>query len=165
MRRKDLDYKKVPQNLPIEIIGLIMDYYRPCPPDKILNLNTRRCVKRNSPQGRRLQIEQDGCPPGKMINPHTRRCISVNGSVAKKLLATNNCPEGKMINPETKRCVSIDGPIGRRIRGIQLEKPPCPEGKVRSQYTGRCVNINSVTLKQLNKVVSNYNFRSRRKMI
>ena len=146
MKQKQLNYKKVPQYLPVDVVRVIMDYYTPCPPGKILNLNSRRCVKRDSLKGKRLIKEQEGCPPGKMINPNTNRCIDIEGKIGRRLRSQQQCPAGKIMNPNTNRCVDIEGKIGRRLRGITEDLPPCPEGKVRHPFTKRCVKLDSPTL-------------------
>lgn len=72
-----------------------------CPPDKIMNPATRRCVLRTGAIGRKLEKEMaapappappvpvaaasDGCPPGKIRNPKTRRCVKRDGAIGKKL--------------------------------------------------------------------------------
>jgi serine/threonine protein kinase len=71
-----------------------------CPPTKILNPKTRRCVLRSGAIGRKLEQAQataspaaapaaapaaDDCPPGKVRNPKTRRCVKKDGTVAKRL--------------------------------------------------------------------------------
>lgn len=79
-----------------------------CPPDKIMNPATGRCVLRTGAIGRKLAKEiaapavaveaapavpapaaapvSDGCPPGKIRNPKTRRCVKRDGAIGKKLL-------------------------------------------------------------------------------
>ena len=77
-----------------------------CPPDKIINPATRRCVLRTGAIGRKLErameapvepviaapavaepaaAASDGCPPGKIRNPKTRRCVKRDGAIGKKL--------------------------------------------------------------------------------
>lgn len=73
-----------------------------CPPDKIINPATRRCVLRTGAIGRKLEKAMaapvapvdavpdpvpnaDGCPPGKIRNPKTRRCVKRDGAIGKKL--------------------------------------------------------------------------------
>jgi hypothetical protein len=74
-----------------------------CPPEKIYNTKTRRCVLRRGAVGRKLAKEfaapavpavpaaappapaADDCPPGKIRNPKTRRCVKRDGAIGKKL--------------------------------------------------------------------------------
>ena len=90
-----------------------------CPPGKVLNPKTNRCVKvkpekpiRQVLKAKREALQQElrnitkECPPGKVLNPDTGRCIKVK-SVTKK-----ECPPNKVLNPKTGRCVNIK--IGTR---------------------------------------------------
>ena len=76
---------------------------RECPPDKILNPATGRCVSRTGVIGKKLARDGDDinavassttrrttreCPPDKILNPATGRCVSRTGAIGKKLLAT-----------------------------------------------------------------------------
>lgn len=67
-----------------------------CPPGKVLNPKTRRCVKEKA--------KADGaksCPPGKVLNPKTRRCVK------EKVKGPKTCPPGKVLNPVTGRCNKV----------------------------------------------------------
>jgi hypothetical protein len=90
-----------------------------CPPNKVLNPKTNRCIKikpekpvRQVLKAKKEALEQElrnitkECPPNKVLNPDTGRCIKVK-TVTKK-----ECPLNKMINPKTGRCVKIK--IGTR---------------------------------------------------
>jgi serine/threonine protein kinase len=76
-----------------------------CPPEKIINPVTGRCVLRTGKIGRQLEKElapvpapsvvpvaapsalvqvKPDCPPGKVRNPKTRRCVNRTGAIAKK---------------------------------------------------------------------------------
>ena len=63
---------------------------RECPPDKILNPATNKCVKRTGAIGRRLV----GCAPDEILNPVTGRCVKRNGTVGRRLLRNMNNPAG-----------------------------------------------------------------------
>jgi hypothetical protein len=54
-----------------------------CPPGKIRNPKTRRCVKKTGAIGRNIQV--DDCPPGKIRNPKTRRCVKKDGAIGRNL--------------------------------------------------------------------------------
>ena len=146
---------------------------RNCPPGKILNPATNRCVKRDGPTGRRIlaaaapaarpasprrpprsgldglrqnlsDLNQARCPPGKILNPATNKCVKRDGAIGRRILAAQggsraaaaprassprrpaaraasrgDCPPGKIRNPATGRCVKRDGPTGRRILAAQ----------------------------------------------
>lgn len=60
-----------------------------CPPNKILNIKTNRCVNKNSSIGKKLLQNNNNekeCPPDKILNIKTNRCVNKNGSIGKKLL-------------------------------------------------------------------------------
>lgn len=83
-----------------------------CPPGKMINPNTGRCIK--------VKPEKI-CPPGKVLNPITRRC--------NKDKSNKTCPPGKVLNQKTRRCIKI-----------KPEKT-CPPGKVLNLKTRRCNKI------------------------
>lgn len=61
-----------------------------CPPGKIRNPKTGRCVKDAGAVGKKLKALLDApspCPPGKIRNPKTRRCVKETGAVGKLLIA------------------------------------------------------------------------------
>lgn len=69
-----------------------------CPPGKIYNPQTERCVKADGKIGKLLARNKmsplvkerkeikDKCPTGKVFNPATGRCVDKNGKIGKKLL-------------------------------------------------------------------------------
>ena len=100
-----------------------------CPPGKVLNLKTKRCVKvkpnktiKQVIKERKEVLEQElqnitkECPPGKVLNPDTGRCIKVkpvkpdkpDKPITKKEPII--CPPGKEINPKTGRCIKVKVP-------------------------------------------------------
>jgi hypothetical protein len=66
-----------------------MNQDKKCPPGKILNPASGRCVKVDGKIGRSLQelVGDKQCPPGKILNKATGRCVKVDGKVGKKLAA------------------------------------------------------------------------------
>ena len=98
-----------------------------CPPGKVINLKTNRCVKvksdktiRQSIKERKEVLEQElrnktkECPPGKVLNPDTGRCNKVKtvktitkNETNEPLNKTKECPPDKMLNPKTGRCVKV----------------------------------------------------------
>jgi serine/threonine protein kinase len=92
-----------------------------CPPGKIINPKTGRCIKEPKPA--------KVCPPGKIINPKTGRCI--NAPKPAKV-----CPPGKIINPKTGRCINAPKPA-----------KVCPPGKIINPKTGRCIKEPNVAKK------------------
>ena len=138
-----------------------------CPPGKIYNPRTRRCVKAAvvAPGADPLLAP---CPPGKIRNPVTRRCVKNKGPDAVAAVAAaglpvavaihpsavpaavNPCPPNKVLNPATGNCVLRDGALGKKIlaaaavpaggAGIAaVAAKVCPPGKVLNPATGNCV--------------------------
>lgn len=74
-----------------------------CPPGKVINPKTNRCVKDKS-----IKVKQV-CPPGKTLNPITNRCnkVKINKVKTKKTRKDDECPDGKILNLLTNRCIKI----------------------------------------------------------
>ena len=96
-----------------------------CPPDKILNPSTNRCVSINGPLGKKLQKRQDTVLR-KNSNTKKRqdtvlRKNSNKVQPSKKVQKNSNnktkkiCPADKILNPKTNRCVSRTGQIGKKL--------------------------------------------------
>ena len=71
-----------------------------CPPGKIYNPETERCVKADGKIGKLLaknkmspsvvkvsKEKKEKCPPGKVFNPETGRCVKKDSKLGKKILA------------------------------------------------------------------------------
>ena len=69
-----------------------------CPPDKILNPASNRCVKRTGKIGKTILSNQSPsrpqrttvlktCPTDKILNPTTGRCVKRTGKIGKEILA------------------------------------------------------------------------------
>ena len=127
-----------------------------CPPGKVLNIKTNRCIKdkpdktikqeikeRKDALKQELQNITKECPPGKVLNPDTGRCIKTK--VLKLVIKKEPviCPPGKVLNSKTRQCVKDKIPT----RKIKKESKICPPGKVLNSKTGRCVNIKIGTRK------------------
>ncbi len=76
-----------------------------CPPDKIRNPKTKRCVLKNGKIGKTIinkkksvsslsslsnNIIKKDCPPEKIMNPKTKRCVLKNGKIGKMILDMND---------------------------------------------------------------------------
>lgn len=81
-----------------------------CPPGKILNPKTNRCVNENGAIGKKLSPD---------IRPNK---VSTRKSSPKSpvfpLKQKSPCPEKKILNPKTNRCVNKDGPKGKTLRNL-----------------------------------------------
>ena len=138
---------------------------RNCPPGKILNPATNRCVKRDGAIGRRI-LATAAPAASRPASPRRPPRSGLDG-LRQNLNDLNQarCPPGKIVNPATNRCVKRDGPIGRRIlaaqggsgaaapRAASPRRPAaraaaqgdCPPGKIRNPATGRCVKRDGPT--------------------
>ena len=73
-----------------------------CPPEKIRNPKTNRCVLKNGKIGKMIinkrtsissisnNIIKKDCPPEKIMNPKTKRCVLKNGKIGKMILDMND---------------------------------------------------------------------------
>lgn len=69
-----------------------------CPPEKVLNPVTGRCVNRDGKIGKQLLKDHVKVPE------------------KKKNSLKSKCPPEKILNPASGRCVNRDGKIGKRLR-------------------------------------------------
>jgi len=141
-----------------------------CPPGKVLNPKTGRCINvkpektvRQILRENKEALEQElrnitkECPPGKVLNPDTGRCVKVKPvkRVIKKEQKELNepanklkeCPPGKVLNPKTGRCNKIKNKT-RKIKEIKRKEDKiCPPGKMLNPKTNRCNKIKNKTVK------------------
>jgi hypothetical protein len=64
-----------------------------CPPGKVINPKTGRCVNEAGAVGKKVKAPLDApapCPEGKIRNPRTRRCVKVKGALGKRLAADDS---------------------------------------------------------------------------
>jgi hypothetical protein len=78
-----------------------MEKLKECPPDKILNPKTNRCVSKTGIIGKKLLNNKNNnknpnCPSDKILNPKTNRCVSKTGIIGKKLLNDKNNKKPKL---------------------------------------------------------------------
>jgi hypothetical protein len=124
-----------------------------CPPDKILNPETDRCVSKTGTVGKKILLE--------LLNKNKNKNKPKS---QKEIQIIKECPHDKILNPETERCVSKTGAIGKKIllellnknknknkpeskpkskpksqKEIQTTKE-CPDDKILNPETDRCVS-------------------------
>ena len=91
-----------------------------CPPGKVLNPKTNRCIKKPIKKTTKKPIKKTTkkkvCPPGKVLNPKTNRCI-INRKLDEEDVIDfkYKCKPGEIYNPESKRCIKKDSPIKKKI--------------------------------------------------
>ena len=96
-----------------------------CPPGKILNPKTNRCVDAKGALGKELakekkvpefpvvHVAKKDCPPGKILNPKTNRCIDANGKLGKELALPALGPKSKV-----KEIIKVKTPEQKDIYDI-----------------------------------------------
>lgn len=93
-----------------------------CPPGKLLNPTTNRCIKDTPANRKKLTLQKPKqtkkqCPPGKLLNPKTNRCIQDTPANRKKLgLEKKACPPGKQL--KSTACV-----LQKPIKQVNLNDP------------------------------------------
>lgn len=103
-----------------------------CPPGKILNPKTNRCVDAKGALGKELAKEKSNavpvvhvvpaakkdCPPGKILNPKTNRCVDAKGALGKELALALLAPKSeiKVKTPEQKDIYDIINETGDLIK-------------------------------------------------
>ena len=114
-----LDYEELMNSIKAKDNCMHLSEYKPlkdCPPGKVHNPKTNRCVKDNQAAAKPVAKLDNDCPPGKVRNPKTNRCIKDKAAkpVTKKL--DNDCPPGKVRNPKTNRCIKYtkSKPVSRK---------------------------------------------------
>ena len=84
-----------PTHLNDDIPQQINKKLKECPPGKVLNPVTKRCVSADSKTLKKIPSKLDDktepinakyqeCPPGKVLNPVTKRCVSADSKTLKK---------------------------------------------------------------------------------
>lgn len=95
-------------------IDAVYPIFAPCPPGKIRNPATARCVKADGAVGRKVAQLFEGPGSSSGVRRVMRR-------MWKQTLAVP-CPDGKIRNPATGRCVNIDGAVGLRVETARGER-------------------------------------------
>ena len=122
---------------------LDLKHREPCPPGKIRNPKTGRCIKaRTKTQKNTLKNQAikaptvKPCPPGKERNPKTGRCRKIVRKTAKvvkvqskpKSPPAKDCGPGRVWNPKTKRCNKA-----KPVKVHRTAKPKKPATKLRKK--------------------------------
>ena len=114
--------KRIKKNSPLPVLDVNKDITtkKECPPGKVLNPKTGRCIKEKKSISKTSDLKIKECPPGKVLNPETGRCIKEKSSILKTSVSktqetlptgkvlksqTKECPPGKVLNPKTGRCI------------------------------------------------------------
>lgn len=90
-----------------------------CPPDKILNPKTKRCVKKTGSIGKQLLLKALPKAPSK--ENLTKKKVAK--TVPKQVKKIKTCPPDKVLNPESKRCVKKTGALGKKLVAALIVLP------------------------------------------
>jgi len=120
---------------------LDLKHREPCPPGKIRNPKTGRCIKartktqKNTLKNLAAKAPKDKpCPPGKERNPKTGRCRKIARKTAKVVKIKSkptsppakDCGPGRVWNQKTKRCNKV-----KPIKTHKTKKPKKPAKKLK----------------------------------
>ena len=136
-----------------------------CPPDKILNPVSSRCVSKTSKLGKSIlqeAMQQPAMQPQSMQQPTMQQPTMQQPAMQQKQPEVKICPPDKVLNPASSRCVSKTSALGKSILKNnpmkqqeqkkqspkkQPQKQPtikiCPPDKVLNPLTSKCVNRTS----------------------
>lgn len=103
----------------------------PCPPSKVLNPDSKRCVRRDGRIGKRV-LAAGGCRPDQLRNPNTNRCVLRSGRVGRSLEKRSTSKKPRSPFSDRK---AFSGPLAsaqtsfllkelRKRRPKRLEPPP-----------------------------------------
>jgi hypothetical protein len=122
-----------------------------CPPGKVINPLTGRCVtikSINQVSDSVLSRPDKKCPEGKMINPKTGRCIKIKRleKLLKKVSSKQNSPQ--RLSPNIVSSLRVS-PLRvsslrvspKKVSHKRVSPKNCPEGKEINPKTGRCIKI------------------------
>lgn len=127
-----------------------------CPPGKIRNPATGRCIDQNGAIAKRAGLTAGAGPTvAPAVGPTLGPTVAPVPAVASPKVSTNAkpCPPGKVRNPKTGRCIKdmsgfkpVFPPKASPKASPKRKKSPkpCPPGKVRNPKTGRCINEKGV---------------------
>jgi hypothetical protein len=98
-----------------------------CPPSKVMNPETYRCVARKGVAGRYILGTE--CRADQYLNTATNRCVTKTGRKGKRMDRARD--PRYMLNPVTGRYVLKTGATGRELRGLpplkkKRKTPPKP---------------------------------------
>jgi hypothetical protein len=94
-----------------------------CPPGKVRNPATKRCVSKAGRVGKNLKSKKTrksptskpkGCPSGKIMNPSTMRCVSRKGKIGMGLSGKKTQSRKKQEQPKARQQKKQEQPKARQ---------------------------------------------------
>lgn len=83
----------------------------PCPPGKVVNPLTKKCIKRGGPSYNKIFGKPGNSQAAAPQVPHH---------------PDNPCPAGKVLNPRTKKCITVGGKAWKDVFGASAQQQPPP---------------------------------------
>jgi serine/threonine protein kinase len=84
-----------------------------CPPDKVLNPSTNRCISKKGATAKKLKLVS---PTQKKTQKQIQIIIGKKQRKAVANKTRKNCPPSKVMNPKTKRCINKSGVTARKLK-------------------------------------------------
>jgi SNF2 family DNA or RNA helicase len=146
-----------------------------CPPDKILNETTGKCVKKSGRIGKAILagtyvskseklFEKTVCEEDEILNPITGKCVQRDGRIGKKILSGeikllkyDDCPPGKITykSPDgKKKCISVHGKLAKAL--IAKNKLRMVSGDEIEDKKGDCISRSKLPLNEHQIKVINF---------
>jgi len=123
---------------------------KPCPPGKILNPTSNRCVSETGKIGKKvleeekkksLVSQQKQCPPNKIYNPKSNRCVLKSGKIGKQLLL-EKATEQKKVIPSKK---------AKQKKVIPTKIKVCKAGEIFNPENNKCYSLTGKIGKEILK--------------
>jgi serine/threonine protein kinase len=106
--------RKAPKKRAVTPIAAPAAPVKTCPPEKIMNPVTGRCVLRSAAIGRKLEKELEALD-APAVPVVAEPALAAPAATAAPAAPADDCPPGKIRNPKTRRCVNRSGAIGKKI--------------------------------------------------
>jgi len=104
--------KNNPVVVPAPAPVIVVPQNKQCPPGKIFNPKTGRCVKEDGWAGK--QIKGDLAAAAK--EAAAKEAAAKEAAAKLQAVPVKTCPPDKVLNPKTLRCVKADGWAGKHIK-------------------------------------------------
>ena len=110
------EYKLAAAPLPAPVLKPAVPHPlgKQCPPEKIFNPKTGRCVKVDGLAGKQAAAKEAAAKEAAAKEAAAKEAAAAKA--AKEAAVQKTCPPGKILNPKTLRCVKADGWAGKHIK-------------------------------------------------
>jgi serine/threonine protein kinase len=111
-----------------------------CPPGKVLNPTTNRCIKADGAVAKKLGLVKTKKSSHKPSSASIPTLIMEDSSKSKKTepktvksskkKTLKKCPPGKILNVKTNRCIKADGAVAKKLGLVKTKKRKINKGKL-----------------------------------